>query len=173
MDAIRFQRRRADAASNPNPVLGDGFIAHGPDHGRRHHQGQVGDLLRVDEAVDGLVASESGGAEDNGKDGQPQRHGCQGIDRIVQGVAQESHRATRGHHKGLDSCGEEQDDKRDRHDPNAISTPFEDLIHRVFGIMGVRSHEGPQGAYKPFVGVFGAVGVRVLMAMRPVTVMLL
>ena len=46
MDAVRLQCRRADAATDPDPVLSNHLVAHCTDHGCDHHDAEMRDLLR-------------------------------------------------------------------------------------------------------------------------------
>ena len=60
VDTVGFQCRRADASTDTDAVLSNHFVAKGTDRGCDHHNDEVSDLLRVDQAVNGLVASEDG-----------------------------------------------------------------------------------------------------------------
>ena len=65
-------------------------------------------------------------------------------------------RATKppGHHDdGLDTRREEQDDQRDRYRPDAVPTPFQGLVQRVFGVVRVRSDHAPERTQKTAVTV--------------------
>ena len=58
VDAVRSQRGRTDAAPDPDPILGHHLVPNRPDNRRCHHNAQVGNLLRVEPPVDGLVTGE-------------------------------------------------------------------------------------------------------------------
>jgi len=160
VDAVRLQRGRPDAAPDADAVPGHHLVADRADDGGHHHDAEVGDPLGVEEAVDRLVPGEDRRARDEEQDhdaghvlrlavpigearrrgatpepeGQPQRHRGQRVGRVVQGVAQEGHRAAGHHDQGLDARGEEQDDEGEGDGPDAVAASLQRLVERVLRV---------------------------------------
>ena len=83
----------------------------------------------------------------------------------MQGVAQEGN-GTAGHHDdGLDARGDEQDDQRDRHGPDAVPTAFESLVERVLGVVRVRGDETTEDAEETAVVMIVVVILVIMIVM--------
>ena len=151
----------------------------------------MGDRLRVQEAVDGLVRGQSGRQGDESDDrqsryvlgfpesvgetlrgrpapqteGHPERQGGQSIRSVVEGVAEKSNRTADHNHQGLDTGREKQDDERDGDRPNAVPAALERLIERVLGIVGVGRKEVTHQVAEA-TRVFVMVSTAVFMSVR-------
>ena len=57
MQTIGDQRRGPDLPADPDPVAGDDLVPQEPDDRCGCHRGEMTDLLRVQQPVDGLVSA--------------------------------------------------------------------------------------------------------------------
>jgi hypothetical protein len=145
---VGHQRRRSDAATDPDPVAGNQFIAGEADESRHRYHGKVIDILGVEKAADRLVADECGGGGygQNDRDasqvfgsavpvriapsrGPPandkrdaKRDSGQCIGDVVKGVTEQGDGSRYRHNRCLGNGGGPQGDKGERDGPHALVT---------------------------------------------------
>ncbi|VXB96120.1 hypothetical protein ARTHRO9AX_200018 [Arthrobacter sp. 9AX] len=179
----------ADPAAYPDAVNGHRLVAGEADQARGEYPPQIGERLGVQEAVDRLpcgndgrechdphdeqprkvlrpaeaVGVAAGGGAAAQDEGDPQRHGGEGVGEVVDGVGQERHGAADQHHEELQDGGAQKQDKADFQGTDAFDAGFHGVVNGVRGVVGVRDEQLEEPAFEAaVVGVVVSVVVLVV-----------
>src|SRR5829696_8800986 len=140
VQAVGYQRGGADPAADPNAVAGHQLVAEKADQAGAGDGPQVGDVARMQQPVDGLIGGQTSRQRDHGDDEQTgqvfgaavavgvalirrpagqreshqQRYGRQGVGQVVEGVAEQGHRAGQQHHDRLQGGSQTETDQADQ-----------------------------------------------------------
>ncbi len=128
MEPVSDQCCRTDLAPDADPVDRHRLVADEADHPGCEHPADVGDLARVEEPPERLVAGDGGGEGDHGDDedpcqvlgpavpvgvppgrqpaadqeGDPERDGGEGVGEVVDRVGEQRHRSADGDDRHLE-----------------------------------------------------------------------
>jgi hypothetical protein len=131
--------------------------------------------LGMDQPVDGLPAGNDGGERHDGDDEEPgqvfgpaeaigvtpghgpagederdpQRHRCQGIGEVVDGVGEQRYRTADEHHCELKDRGAEQHEKADLDRPDTLDTGLEHAVNGVRRVLRVRNEQPVEKPFDP------------------------
>lgn len=158
------QRRRADLAPDPDPVLRDELVAEEADHAGRGHPPQVLHRRGIEQAAHRLHPGHDrrGGNHDHDEQAgevlsspvpvrvaavrwptpeperHPQRDGGAGVGDVVHGVSEQRDRPRERHHGALQDGGDQQGDEADLQRPDAAVAGLQRGVDEVGGVVAVR-----------------------------------
>ena len=175
MQPIGNEGGGADAASDPDAVHGDKFIADEADESGSRDPTDVVDRHRVDQAAyrfhagddrrqrdhcnheeprDVLGSTEPVGvAAGSGPGAQcerhPQRDRRERVGKVVDGIGEQCHRSRDDHDHHLGDRGRHQHQKADLHRADTGGTGFQGTVDAVGGIVAVRKEQLADGCREP------------------------